>query len=443
MDLRNYQIDAIDRLRLAMSQGARRSLLVSPTGSGKTVTLAEIVRRAVERGRRSLWLAHRAELIDQAAATLTGLGLTVGAMCASSSVPPNPYALVQVASVQTLLARNERPPADIVIADEGHHFAAAADTFMSLLTAYPEAWIIGATATPERGDGCGLRDCYDTIVVAATVRELTEDGHLVPCEVMRPDKPLEPGKIAQHPVDAYVEHAPGRRAIVFCKSVQLADSYAAEFNLRGIVARSIHADTPWSERRLYIDAFRRGAIQVLTNVYVLTEGFDAPELSCVILARGCGSPGMYLQMIGRALRPAPGKSDAVLLDLRGVSHEHGRPEDDRSYSLDGRGIRLSDPQSYCPVCGAPRMPPDACEACGYVAAGDETGKPDKVTGDTLVKYARKRAEDESQRVRTLAKWIAVARANSYKPGWVRAKYRAVYGNWPSSALLDAAQAAVA
>jgi superfamily II DNA or RNA helicase len=443
MDLRPYQIDAINRLRLAMAQGARRSLLVAPTGSGKTVILGEIARRGVDRGRRILWLAHRAELIEQAADTLTSLGLTVGARCASSSVPPNPFALVQVASVQTLLARGDRPDADIVIADEGHHFSAASEEWCSLLTSYREAWIIGATATPERGDGCGLRDCFDTIVVGATVRQLTEDGHLVPCEVMRPDKPLEPGKIAQNPIDAYVEHAPGRRAIVFCKSVQLSDDYAAEFNMRGIAARSIHADTPWAERRLYIDAFRRGTIQVLTNVYVLTEGFDAPELSCVILARGCGSPGMYLQMIGRALRPAPGKVDAILLDLRGVSHEHGRPEDDRSFSLDGRGIRLSDPQSYCPVCGAPRVPPEACAACGYAPSGEESGKPDRVTGDRLVKYARKRQEDESQRAITLAKWITVARAKGYKDGWVRAKYRAVYGNWPSAALIDAARGAVA
>jgi DNA repair protein RadD len=424
MNLRPYQIDALERLRRAMQQGARRPLLVAPTGSGKTRILAEIARRAVERGRRTLWLAHRAELIDQAAETLTALGLTVGARCSSSSVPPNPFAPVQVASVQTLLARGDRPPADIVIADEGHHFAVAAEEYSACIKDYE--FVVGGTATPERGDGCGLRGTFDAIVVGATVRQLIDDGYLVACEVMRPDRPLEPGKIAQNPVDAYVSHAPGRRAIVFCKSVQLADEYAAEFTMRGIVARSISAETPLTERRMYIDAFRRGAVQVLTNCYVLTEGFDAPELSCVILARGCGSPGMYLQMIGRALRPAPGKTDALLLDLRGVSHDHGRPEDDREFSLDGRGIRLRDPNSYCPVCGAPRTPPDACESCGYAASGEDAAKPDVVTGDRLVKYARKRQESGEDRFATLVRWMRVAKEKGYKPGWLFAKWKAVY-----------------
>lgn len=440
MALREYQTAVIGRIRSAMRQGHRRVVLVSPTGSGKTITLVDIAARTVQTGRKVLWLAHRSELIDQAIETLQSAGLTVGALCASSAAAPNPYAPVQVASVQTLLARNLRPAADMVFADECHHFCDAAETFAALLKDYANAWTIGATATPERGDGCGLRGCFDSLVVGATVAELTAQGFLVPCEVLRPDKPLEPGKIAQSPVDAYMTHAAGRLAIVFARGVSLANEYADQFNARGVTARAVSAETPWAERRLYIDAFRRGAIRVLTSVGVLTEGFDAPETSACILARGCGSAGLYLQMVGRVLRPAPGKKDAVLLDLRGVSHEHGRPEDEREYSLDGRGIRLRDPQSYCPVCGAAKAPGEPCASCGYEPSGDETAKPDTITGAPLKPWMRLReTDDDGMRVKRLARWIADAKRRSFKDGWFKAKFNAVYGRWPSALELEKAR----
>ena len=305
---------------------------------------------------------------------------------------------------------------------------------------YPDARIVGLTATPERGDGCGLSACFDGIVVGATIKQLTDGGYLVPCEVLRPDKPLAPGEIAQNPVDAYVTHATGRQAVVFARSVALAESYSQEFAMRGIKAHAISAETPWPERRLWISAFRRGSVRVLVNVYVLTEGFDAPEASCCILARGCGSAGMYLQMVGRVLRPAPGKKDAVLIDLRGVSHEHGRPDDDRDFGLDGRGIRLKDANSYCPVCGAPRTPPDPCESCGYAPSGEDGSKPDRVVGMELKPYQRFReVDDNSKRAERLARWIADARVRGFKDGWWRAKYNAVYGVYPNAGVISEAR----
>lgn len=439
MALRQYQIDVINRLRAIMRAGKRRPLLVMPTGAGKTKTLSHIAKLTIESGRRALWLAQRSELIDQACETLIADGLTVGAICAGATTPPNPFARMQVASVQTLLARNERPAADMIFADEAHHFSAASEQWSSLLNSYSEAWTIGATATPERGDGCGLRECFDAIVVGATVQQLTDDGYLVPCRVMRPDKPLAPGEIAQNPVDAYVEHASGRRAIVFCKSVALASQYAGEFTMRGLRARAISAETPWAERRMVLDAFKRGALDVVVNVFVLTEGFDDPGVSCCIIARGCGSAGMYLQMIGRVLRPAEGKSDAVLLDLRGVSHEHGRPEEEREYSLDGRGIRLRDPNSYCPVCGSPRTPPDPCTSCGYEPSGEDGLKPDKIVGVKLVPYAHLRSDNDDARIRRLARWMSEAKRRGFKDGWFKAKFNAVYQQWPTAGMMQKAR----
>lgn len=433
--LRPYQEDAIDRCGIAM-RAHRRIVLVLPTGGGKTCTGAEIVRRAVAKGRRVLWLAHRAELVDQAVATLTAQGLIVGARSASSAAPPNPYAFVQVATVQTLLARAERPPADLIVADEAHHYVA--DEWVTLLRDYPDAFVLGLTATPERSDGRGLGELFGGLVVGVTARELTELGALVPCEIMRPAEYLGSGEIAQHPVDAHAAHAGDRRTIVFARSVELAEEYTAAFKMRGVAAATISGEMPWAERSLYLGAFRRGDIRVLVNVFVLTEGFDAPETSCIILARGCSTAGTYLQMIGRALRPAPGKVDALLLDLRGVSHEFGEPADERVFSLSGKGIRLRDSVLYCPVCGRERDPGEGCE-CGWQPTG-EPMKADTVTGAPLVKYARKRLEGDDDRARTLARWMTVARAKNYRPGWWRRRFEAVYGELPSSDIVAAASA---
>lgn len=433
--LRPYQIDAIDRMR-TMMRTHKRSVLVLPTGAGKTVTGAEVVRRVTAAGHPVLWLAHRAELVDQAAATLARLGLVVGCVSASAVTPPNPFAPVQVATVQTLLARNARPRASMIVFDEAHH--AVADEFGSVVRDYPEALVMGLTATPERSDGRGLGEMFGGLVVGTTVKKLTAEGHLVPCEVMRPARYLQSGEIAQSPVAAYQQHAGDRQTVVFARGVDLAAEYTEQFRAAGVEARCITGEMPWAERSMYLDAFRRGAIRVLVNVFVLTEGWDAPETSCVILARGCSTAGTYLQMVGRALRLAPGKTDALLVDLRGVSHEFGRPDDDRLFSLEGRGIRRADDTVYCPVCGAMRVPGEGCDACGWIPTG-EPMKGDTVTGDPLVKYAKKRAEGDDDRARTLARWLAVAHAKGYKPGWVYAKFRAVYGTAPSPEVVAAAR----
>lgn len=434
-----HQVNAIDRCRAAARAGHRRILCVMPTGAGKTRTCGEIVRRVVSTGKRALWFAHRSELVDQAAGALAALGLTVGAMCPSAQTPPNPYAQVQVATVQTLLARGQRPPADIIITDEAHHYVA--DEWSSLFHDYPDTLVIGPTATPERCDGRGLGELFTTLVVGATHKELVASGHLTPCEILGPSKRLGRGEIAQHPVDAYRQHGQGRRAIVFARSVQLAEEYATDFQTHGIVARALSAETPWGERTLYIDAFRAGKIQVLTNVFVLTEGFDAPETSCVIIARGCSTAGTYLQMVGRGIRAASGKKAALLLDLNGISHEFGAPDDGRLFSLDGKGIRLADKAVYCPVCGAERASGEGCEACGWQASHD-IDQSAKVTGDPLVKFAGKREESDEQRFATLCKWATVAQAKGYKPGWLYAKWKVVYGVPLSSAEVARAMSAV-
>ncbi len=438
MNLRPYQTAAIQRARAAVTSitdGRRSVLLVAPTGSGKTVIGAEIVRSTVERGGRALWLAPRTELVDQSAAALKRLELVVGVQAAGSMLPPNPYAPVQVASIQTLLARGDRPRADVVVFDEAHH--AASDTYSALVDAYASATVVGLTATPERSDGRGLGHMFRRLVVVATPRELTEAGHLVPCEVVAPAARLKPGQIAQRPVDAHREHAGIRSTLVFSPNLAMAAQHLDEFRRAQVDAIMVEGKADPGERAAVLRSFLVGNLPVLINVGILTEGTDLPIASCVILARGCGTPGLYLQMVGRALRPHPGKASALLIDLQGVSHVHGHPADDRTYSLEGRGIQrdgdAGSDQSYCRVCGAPIATGTPCEECGTAA---RVAKPLTVTGERLQKYAHLARFTDEQRAKMLA--TLLRKSKSEKQALVI--YARMHGGWPPGAVQAAARA---
>jgi len=411
MQLRPYQARAVAAVRAALPDH-RSVLLVSPTGSGKTTMGAALAQAAALDGETPLWVAHRTELIDQAAAAL---GAAVGP------------GVARVASIQTLHARGERPPADLLILDEAHH--CAAETFRGLTAAYPNARILGLTATPARGDGRAL-DTFEHMIVAARPRELETAGYLVPMEIVRPAKPLKPGQIAQRPVDAWRQHAMGRSTIVFCASVEHAEREAASFSAEAHAfgAAVIEASTPPKERRDLLDDYRIDyAPRVLCNVAVLTEGTDLPNTSCIILTRGCGHAGLYMQMTGRGSRPHPGKTDCIIIDLRGVSHVHGHPYDDREYSLEGIGIRRpSAPanQSYCRVCGAPIEAGAGCDECGIEAA---SAKPITVTNTPLVKYAAARRQGADRRAANLRRWKLEAATAGHRIGRAYVRYQAVYG----------------
>jgi len=481
---RDYQVRAIDRVRAAWTE-ARRVVLVMPTGGGKTRTGGALVEG------RTLWLAHRIELLDQAAGALRALGHDVGIV--SPRHPREPAAPVQVASLDTLVARSGvRPPAELVILDECHH--AAAETYSAILAAYPEARHLGLTATPQRSDGRPLGDHYDRLVVGAQYSELTAAGHLVRCRVASTSasEGYLGSDLAQQPLDAWRAMPEGPRpTFAFAASVAQAHKWAAEFVAAGIPSAAIDGETPAPIRDETLTAFRAGEIAVLWNVYVLTEGVDVPAASCVLLARGVSHAGPYLQMVGRVLRPAPGKVDARLLDLSGAVHVHGLPTADREYALDGRPIRISgEPLKNCPQCGACIPAAQSpCPECGYVWPEKPRRKPkiwdialqwevDAAGGDLaavsdeakrrewarLVREAERRdwslgfvrrewsalfgapPPDEwaaelsaGAQVRELRKLLHVARARGYRDGWVRHRFRAHFGRWPTAALRAAAE----
>ena len=446
-ELRPYQLAAIDAVRASMRRGHSRVVLVVPTGGGKTVIGAEIVRSAVAKGKRAVWLAHRTELVDQAVATLVRLGLDVGALSATSVFPVKLDAMVQVASIQTLVAREAvRPPADLIVWDECHHAGESAEEWVKLLDAYPMVHVLGMTATPERGDGTGLAPIFTDLVVGVTVRKLTTDGFLVPCEVVRPNSWLKANRatgnpLAQDPLAAYLEHAHGQQGFLFARTVEEATEYARAFTASGVRSVCIHAGTTADERAIALTAFRDGHVRILCNVYVFTEGTDLPMAQVCILARGASTAGTFLQMVGRVLRPSSRKKSATLIDLQGVSHIHGMPEDERLYRLTGKAICVA--EAVCKVCGS-LLDGGAypCAECGFAPeAGDREGGGTEITHDPLAKFARKIAEGPEQRRETFGRWVAAARAKGHKIRSVGYKWKFVYGaavesepwwaGWPS------------
>jgi superfamily II DNA or RNA helicase len=452
-ELRPYQQKALDDARAAYRAGRKSVLLVAPTGAGKTRMGVEVCTGAVSKGRPVLWLAHRDELLGQARDRLLAEGLPrVGLIQAGE---PSINAPVQVASIQTLVARAKRglPPAGIVVFDEAHHYAAS--TWSEVANAYAGVPRLGLTATPERGDGVGLGDLFDTLIQVSTVRELQETNDpvtgrpvLVRCVTYAPSTPTK--DLSQDPVAAYLARTPGERAFVFCANVAHAEKTAIAFTAAGVPAATIHADTPWLLRRARLEAFRRqdpqplreaGVMEpaplALCNVYALTEGVDVPEATCCILARGCGHPGMMLQAVGRVLRAAPGKERAVFLDLRGRVHKLGLPEADREWSLEGKAAQLSDKDrdvklKECPACNAmvgawktDRMGWRICPQCRERVSPPES--PQVAPRELHQMGAAASPAAKKAALATLAK-VAVTKGR--KSGWIAFAYKEKFGAFP-------------
>ncbi len=420
--LRPYQQRAIADVRAAYRR-SRRVVLVAPTGFGKTATASALIAWAVAKGRRVLFLVHRREIVLDTHRRLASAGVPCGLLMAGAKPSDAP---VQVASVQTVAAREHHPAADLVVWDEAHHVAAS--SYRDIAAQYPAAWHLGLTATPERADGAGLRDAFDELIVGATVRELMDDGHLASCDVVAPGK--RQGGLAEDPAEAWARLAGGRPTVAFCRSVAESLRLAVALGERGVRARHIDGATPSKERDESLRAFAEGRVQVLANVFVLTEGWDAPNAKVCLLARGCGSEGTYLQMVGRVLRPDGAGTRALVIDLAGVVHEHGMPDELREFSLDGIRRKPRDERPWitqCAVCGFVVEGPkrgDSCARCD--TPWPPPPKPKAQPAELVAAKPIARAEKQAE----FSRLASVAAMRGYKPGWVGVRFREKFGHWP-------------
>lgn len=366
MKLREYQERGIRDLRACYASGKRAPAYVSPTGSGKTIVAAEIIRLAVQKGNRVLFIAGRVELLDQTVKKLADAGITDTRVIQAENDNATGSPVI-VASVQTLASKrwsSQLPPADLLIPDEAHHIKAR--TWLSIARHYSDAKILALTATPERGDGSPLGDILDSIVVGATVRELIDLKCLVQPKVYAPPQIMDTRTLAMDPVDAYFKYTAGKRTIVFAATVEHAAKIAADFRSKAIAAE--HVSGSMNNRPDIIRRYTAGEFSVLVNVALVIEGYDDPSTEAVIFAKRFTHAGGYLQACGRPLRPYEGKTEAIIADLGGSALVHGTPDLERSYSLEGKAIKTLDRESLrqCPACfGVTANASQRCSYCGH------------------------------------------------------------------------------
>lgn len=452
LKLREYQLRGIEQASKRIAAGARRLCLVLPTGGGKTVVASEIIRRAVARGRRVLFLAHRRELLDQTINKLTDAGVhDVGLVLAGERQRYRPHAPVQVASVQTLV-RRVMPPADLVFVDEAHH--SNAGSYEKILANYSRASILGLTATPVRDDGRGLVEQFDDCLVVSTPRELIAEGHLAKPRVFgareRADlskvhtrggdyvhAELENAMMKSRLIGDVVQHwiklAHDRTTVVFATSVAHSQSIVQAFRDYGVAAEHLDGTTPADERKAILARLASGVTEVVSNCAVLTEGWDLPRCKCVILARPTQSLSLYLQMAGRGLRPWEGV-DPLLLDHGECVDRHGFPQDERDwasyFSGKKRGANDSAPVKDCPSCYA-IVPAAAkvCDACGHVFISEPREAPKQVD-EELVERTSVQERPVDERRDWYKSVLLDGASRNRKLGWCRHRYNERYAQWP-------------
>ena len=396
------QQELLERVREAFTRH-KRVVMQMPTGAGKTIIAGTIMQGLHARGGKALVLVHRRELMDQFYDTLAAAGLAEHIGRVQAGLTEVPYQAHQIASVQTLVRRLDktRIRPSFIIVDEAHHIRAA--TYKKIIDRFPEAQVLGLTATPERLDGKGLDTAFDSLVCSLDTAELIRRGRLAPYEGMGVPilsgqglkvragdyakdelERIATGKALADVANAIVKHAAGRRAIVFNASRRASRRLVARLEQRGITAAHIDGDTPLGEREQVLRQFAEGQINALCNVDLISEGFDAPACDAVVFARPTKSLTVYLQQAGRGMRPDPDKPGkrTLFLDCAGLIAEHGEPGAPRTWSLAGRGKRQAQPPKpricRCRVCGM-RIPTPAsqCQACGFqVQLVQAPGKPE-------------------------------------------------------------------
>lgn len=462
--LHPHQVALRHKIDAAIAAGQQRILAASPTGSGKTITFSDLVATVAAAGRSALILVHRRELVEQTATKLLAFGVDAGIIMAG--VPPRPGPRVQIAMVPTLHARAirtrtlELPDADLVVVDECHH--APARTWQTILQKYPHAILVGVSATPCRADSRGLGSVFDCLIAGPTVAELIGVNLLVPTRCFAPAIPDLKGvrtkrgdfdqtqlavrvntpKIIGDIVQHWLKHAQHRSTIVFAVNVAHAVHIRDEFSRAGILAEVVSGETPTDERNAILKRLERGEVDVVVNCGVLTEGFDCPRIGVIVLARPTQSLGLYLQMLGRGLRPYPGKNHLLVLDHSGNVFKHGFPEDEIIWTLDPgkkaenrvharRGSAPEMPKLVqCPECQAVAWEGRGCTVCGWKPR-PKPGSVDVLDGQLgEVGKNRKAAVPYEDRLRfhRMLDWLRQERG--CKPGWVANVYRDKFKVYP-------------
>lgn len=450
IELRPYQHGAINNLRVSIGAGNRRVLLQAATGAGKTIIACEMIRLAMTKSKRVIFIAHRKEIITQTSGKLDAFGIEHGIIMANHTRVNNHS--VQVASIQTLTQR-DKPPADLIIIDETH--LACSASFKQILKHYSGATVIGLTATPTRLDGKGLGEIYSDIIQVVPMSQLISEGHLVKPRVFAPFTPdmrgvkkskgdydaiqtanlMDRKEITANIVKHWATSAADRKTIVFASSVEHSKNIVAEFAAENISAKHLDANTPADLRDKTLREWRDGQFTVLSNMGLFIEGLDVPAAACCILARPTKSLTIYLQAIGRVMRPHETKTDCVILDCAGLTYEHGFVDDAREWTLDGKAKKQRDEVSVVHICDecfaaySKAQHPHECPECGVKTPVEhkeiEQAEVEMVelTPSIVEQLRAKRMKFlEKSKCKTLDDFKELGKLRGYKSGWAYLKW---------------------
>ena len=446
MQLWDVQEQMIVAVRASFRAGHRRPLLVSPTGSGKTVMFSYMTHNHTAKGGRVMLLVHRQELIDQVSATLSTFNVPHGYMAAR--IDPDTSKPALVCSVQSVLRRMPSLPwrPTLIIVDEAHH--ATHHTAWGKVLAFYGCHSLGVTATPVRLSGEGLGDVFDDMVLGPSTQELIDRGYLCRFRVFCPSAPDLSGVHKNHgdystaelqeavdrpsltgdAVAHYRLHADNRQAVPYCVSVEHAHHVAESFRKAGYQAASIDGSMPEHHRRQMVRDFRDRHLKIMTSCDLISEGFDVPGIEVCISLRPTHSLGLWLQQTGRGLRTAPGKKELIIMDHAGNAIRHGLPSEKREWSLAGTKSTATDKERVqsvrvCPKCWAAMSSKEMrCVQCGtpFEAQPREVpqkkGQLEEMTAEMI--EARRFKESEEDK-RSLAFLTELGRKRGYKnpEGW--------------------------
>jgi superfamily II DNA or RNA helicase len=471
-DLRPYQLHTEQEARIALARGLKRICIYLPTGGGKTLTATSIIQKAVAKGRKVVFLANRKQLIRQTSQVLTRYGIAHGILQADNT--RNLDAQVLVASIDTVHVRGLPDDVGLIIIDECHGVAGS-EKYRKLLATYNNVPVVGLTATPfAAGMAKHFHEIggplFEHLVVGATIKDLIGANYLVDCDIYAPSEPdlkkvrsfkgidgvldynhtdLEEAADKPELIGDILTHwrklANGKQTVVFATGIAHSKHIVEQFNAAGVIAEHIDYWADDDERAAILGRFSRGETIVLSNVALLSEGWDCPATEVMILARPTRSLIRFIQMVGRVLRPAEGKSKALLLDHSGSTARLGHPCDDLPLELDDGKPKTNSAEKRerteplpkaCPKCHFMKPPKvHACPACGF--APEVQSDVETVDGQ-LVKLERKKPIKKEAGQHVYSQLLGYAEARGFKTGWAYHKYSEFFGGKHPSGLRQVA-----
>jgi superfamily II DNA or RNA helicase len=438
--LRPYQLDAVAKIEQYWSQGKQAVLFQLPTGGGKSRIIRQIVDDYSQSKKVIYLIAHRQTLVEQLSREVSEADIKHGII--QAGMPYIRYR-VQVCSMQTLVRRLDKlAEPEIIVIDEIHHVKS--NSYMNILNYWPNAKVLGLTATPQRIDGKGFDDIFDELILGPTMKQLIEAGFLSDYEYYAPesvdmegvkktggdynakesvdrvDRKVITGSAVEH-YRKYADHQP---AIASCVSIAHSEHVAQEFRDAGYKAIAVNSRMDQMQVRRAIAGLKDGSTEILTQCEMLGEGVDIPAATCLIGLRPTASLTIFLQHCGRVLRKAKGKDKAIILDHVGNWSRFGLPDDEREWSLKGKPKGAKEPSKYkrCPECLRPvAVSARKCEWCGYEWMYEAQERmPVEVEGTLVSIKERKEGENQdlyraiSRNAHNLKEAIKIAKEMGYK-----------------------------